>query len=265
MHRYNSFCYPQSGFSLSKNEIKLSKIGRIRIKQHRQMSGTIKTCTLKRNVSGEWDVTFSCEIDVEHLPKVNRSIGIDVGIENFATFNNAEIIENPRFFKKSEKSLAKAQRKVSTYKKGTKERRKEGKKASKIHTKIRNRRKNFCHQESRKIVDKYQNICIEDLNITKMIKGSYYAKSITDVSWNQFRQYLTYKAEHAGRNIGLVNPAYTTQNCNKCGHCEHKKITERSHNCSFCNYSAHRDVNAAKNILALGLDGLGVSPRSPRL
>lgn len=98
-----------------------------------------------------------------------------------------------------------------------------------------------------------------------MIKGSYYAKSITDVSWNQFRQYLTYKAEYAGRNIGLVNPAYTTQDCNKCGYREKKKITERVHICQSCSYTAHRDVNAAKNILALGIDGLGKIPRSLRL
>ena len=98
-----------------------------------------------------------------------------------------------------------------------------------------------------------------------MIEGSTLAKSITDASWNQFRQYLTYKAEEAGRKLGLVNPAYTTQTCNRCKHRQEKKLSERMHNCLQCGYKATRDFNAAQNILALGLDGLGAIPRSLRL
>ena len=98
-----------------------------------------------------------------------------------------------------------------------------------------------------------------------MITGSHFAKSITDASWNQFRQFLTYKAAEAGRKLGVVNPAYTSQVCSQCGHLEMKELEEREHNCSQCGYVAHRDFNAAQNILALGLDGLGVIPRSLRL
>lgn len=98
-----------------------------------------------------------------------------------------------------------------------------------------------------------------------MIEKPYFAKSITDASWNQFRQCLTYKAEEAGRKLGLVNPAYTTQTCNQCKHREVKKLSEREHSCSQCGYKVMRDLNAALNILALGLDGLGAIPRSLRL
>ena len=114
-------------------------------------------------------------------------------------------------------------------------------------------------------IDQYQYICVEDLDIKKMIEGSYFAKSITDASWNQFLQFLTYKAAEAGRKLGLVNPAYTTETCYQCKHRKKKQLSEREHCCSLCGYRAGRDLNAAQNILALGLDGLGAIPRSLRL
>ncbi len=98
-----------------------------------------------------------------------------------------------------------------------------------------------------------------------MIEGSTFAKSITDASWNQFRQYLTYKAEEAGRKLGLVDPAYTTQTCSRCQDKQVKKLSEREHHCLNCGYKATRDFNAAQNILVLGIDGLGAIPRSPLL
>ncbi len=265
MHRYNSFCYPQSGFSLIGKELKLSKIGKVRLKMHRPSEGEIKTCTLRRNATGAWDVSFSCEVNVDPLPLKQESIGIDVGLEHFATLSNGQEIANPRFFKQAEKALAKSQRKLAKLNKGTPERRKQGKVVAKIHEHIGNQRRDFCHKESKKIIEQYQYICVEDLNIKKMIEGSSFAKSITDASWNQFRQFLTYKAAEAGRKLGVVNPAYTTQTCHQCGHREEKKLSERMHCCSQCGYRTTRDLNAAQNILALGLDGLGTIPRSPRL
>jgi putative transposase len=264
-HRYNSFCYPQSGFILEGSTLKLSKIGKIRVKMHRPIEGQIKTCTLRKNASGDWDAAFSCELNVEPSLPNNEAIGIDVGLEHFATLSNGEEIENPRFFKKGEKELAKAQRKLSQFNKGSKERKKQGKKIAKIHEHLGNQRKDFCHKVSRKIVEQYQYICIEDLHIKTMVEGSSFAKSILDASWNQFRQCLTYKAEEAGRKLGLANPAYTTQTCNHCGHREKKELSERKHACTACGYQTSRDHNAAQNILALGLDGLGISPRSLRL
>jgi len=264
-HRYDSFCYPQSGFTIVGREIALSKIGRIRIKMHRLVEGVIKTCTIKKTPSGQWDITLSCEVRAASLEPKTEAIALDVGIESFAALSSGEKIENPRFFKKGEKALAKAQRKLSKLEKGTKKRRKAGKAVAKIHERIRNQRKDFCHKQSKKIVDQYQYICIEDLNVKNMIEGSHFAKSIVDASWNQFRQFLTYKAVEAGRKLGLVNPAYTSQICSQCRHLEPKKLTEREHKCSRCGYTAHRDFNAAQNILALGLDGLGAIPRSLRL
>ena len=265
IHRYNSFCYPQSGFSLVGSELKISKIGKIRVNMHRPIEGEIKTCTLRKNASDNWDVSFSCEVEMQpQIPKED-SIGIDVGLTHFAVFSNDQKISNPRFFRNSEKNLAKAQRGLAKLKKGSKERQKKGKAVAKIHEKIRNQRKDFCHKESRKIIDQYQYICVEDLNIRHMVKNSPFAKSIADASWNQFRQFLTYKAVEAGRKLGLVNPAYTTQICSQCGHKEPKELWERKHCCAECGYCTSRDHNAAQNILALGIDGLGVIPRSLHL
>jgi putative transposase len=192
-----------------------------------------------------------------------------MGLENWAYFSDGKVVENPRFFKKDGKALAKAQRKLDPLEKGSLQRKKQRNVVAKIHKRIRNRRSNFCHQVSRAIVNEYQYICVEELEVQKMVEGSplghRMARSIADASWDQFCRFLSYKAEDAGRKIGFVNPAYTSQDCNKCGFREKKKLSQRSHVCAKCGYTAHRDLNAAENILALGLDGLGVSPRSPRL
>lgn len=264
-HRYNSFCYPQSGFTLEGRELKLSKIGNIRVKMHRPITGKIKTCTVRRNAAGNWIVSFSCEVNTEPKAISQESVGIDVGLEQFATFSDGQKINNPRFFKKGEKTLAKLQRKLSKFEKGTKERKKQGKVVARVHEKIRNQRNDFCHKEAKKIVDRYQHICVEDLNIKKMVEESTFAKSIADASWNQFLQILSYKAVEAGRKVEFVDPAYTTQACFRCGHRERKGLSERTHCCKHCGYSTTRDFNAAQNILALGLDGQGKIPRSLRL
>lgn len=265
MHRYNSFCYPQSGFAIVGHELKLSKIGNIRITMHRPIQGEIKTCTLRRNATGNWDVSLSCEVEVLQQPQRTEAVGIDMGLTHFAVLSDGQAIPNPRFFQKGQKALAKVLRCLAKEKKGSKTRCKKGRAAAKIHEKIANQRKDFCHKESKKIIDRYQYICIEDLNVKKMIEGSHFAKNITDASWNQFRQFLTYKAEEAGRKLGLANPAYTTQDCSRCKHREEKKLSERTHRCSHCGYATTRDLNAAENILALGLDSLGEIPRSFRL
>jgi putative transposase len=264
--RYDSFTYPQSGFSVVGNELKLSKIGSIRIKLHRPISGKIKTCSLKCDASGAWYVTLSCEVESCSLPTSTQSVGIDMGIENWAYLSNGTVIQNPRFFKKEEKALAKSQRKLSLLEKGTTARHKQRKVVAKIHERVRNKRSDFCHKVSRTIVNTYQYICVEELEVQKMVKGSplghQMSKSIADASWEQFCRFLSYKAEDAGRKIGFVNPAYTSQDCSKCGNRERKKLSQREHCCSQCGYTAHRDRNAAENILALGLDGLGICPRS---
>jgi len=260
---YDSFTFPQTGFEITEQGLKLSKIGTIKIKLHRQPEGIIKTCTIRKSATSKWYVSFSCLTEPKPLPKSDKTIGIDVGLTSFATFSNGSKINNPRFFRKDEKDLAKVQRKLSKAEKGTPERKKRRKAVAKVHERISNRRNNFAHQEARKIVNRYGVICIEDLSINKMVHNHCLSKSISDAAWSQFTQYQSYKAESADRTLVRVNPAYTSQTCSKCGHREAKKLSDRVHHCSCCGFVCDRDHNASLNILRLGTQSLGFALEAP--
>jgi putative transposase len=252
---YDSFTYPQSGFVVTDEGLKLSKIGTLKIKLHRAIVGKIKTCTIRRQ-NGKWYACFSCEVECDKLPSTEKSIGIDVGLEKFASISDGSFVENPRFFRKEEKALTKVQRKLSKCDKGTRERRKARKVVARVHERIRNRRHNFVHQLSRKIVNENDVIVVEKLNTENMLGNHCLAKSISDASWTQFRNCLAYKAESAGRKLIAVNPAYTSQDCSGCGYRAKKPLKERWHHCPMCGLSLDRDTNAAINILRLGLQSL---------
>lgn len=164
---YDSFTFPQSGFELQDNAVKLSKIGVVKAIVHRQIDGKIKNCTICRQ-NEKWFACFAIEVESVALPMNSEAIGIDVGISSFATCSNGEQIENPRFYRQDEKALAKAQRRLSKFEKGTKERRKARKVVARIHERIRNRRHNFVHQQARKIVNRFETIAVENLNIKGM-------------------------------------------------------------------------------------------------
>lgn len=257
--RYDSFTYPQSGFKLLKNIVQLSKIGGVKIKLHQPIEGKIKTCAIRRTPTGKWFVSFICEIEHEPVKQSAKpAIGIDMGLESFATLSNAKQIENPRFFRKEEKALAKAQRKLSAQEKGTTARTKARKVVARVHERISNKRHNFSHQLARKLVDKYNTICVEDLSINDMQKGNFRCinKSIGDAAWRMFLELLTFKAEYAGKRCIQVNPAYTSQICSKCGIRHKLKLSDRVYHCPSCGLSLNRDINAALNILTLGMQGL---------
>jgi len=260
--RYDSFCYPQSGFRLDGTRVFLSKIGHVRAIVHRPLEGTVKTCCVRRTNAGKWFVAFSCEAEASPLPPTDTAVGIDVGLEKFATLSTGEQIVNPRFFQCDERDVARAQRRLSKEsrpaqgERATSERRKRRKVVARIHERIANRRHNFAHQHARKTVNTYGVIAVEDLSINRMVHNHCLAKSIHDAAWRQFIAYLTYKAEDAGRRLVTVNPAYTSQTCSRCGHRARKELSERLHRCSCCGLVLDRDHNAALNILALGLQSL---------
>lgn len=257
--RYDSFTYPQAGFKLLKNVVQLSKIGGVKIKLHRPIEGQIKTCTVRRSPTGKWYVTFSCIID--HAPDIKPiepAIGIDMGLASFATFSDGQKIENPRFFKHEEKNLAKAQRRLSKQAKGSDLRAKARKVVARVHERIAWKRENFAHQEARKLVNQFNTIAVEDLSINDMQKENFRCinRSIGDVAWRQFLQFLSFKAEYAGKKVIAVNPAYTSQTCSRCGERHKLDLSDRVYHCPCCGLSMCRDQNAAINILALGMQGL---------
>jgi len=258
--RYDSFTYPQFGFSITNNGLKLSKIGTVKIKLHRPIKGKIKTCTIKKTATGKWYACFSVECEPNPLPKNEKAVGIDVGLEHFATLSNGGKIENPRFFKTDQKALAKAQRKLSKLKKGSPEWQKAKKVIAHIHERIANRRHNFIHQVARKIVNNFGVICIEKLDIKDMQKDNFRRinRSIADAAWGQFARVLASKAAEAGRKFIAVDPSYTSQRCSQCGVIVKKDLKTRWHDCPVCGCHLDRDLNAALNILALGLQGVGI-------
>ncbi len=265
--QYDSITYTQkASFKVGEQSIHLAKIGQVKAKIHRKPWGEVKNCTIRRIGSpgnGKWFASLCQVIEPEILPPSEEAVGIDVGLKTFAAFSNGEgdnfFIENPRFFRKDEKALAKAQRKLSKQKRGSRERRKARKVVSRIHERIRNRRHDFCHQAARRIVNRFGIIAVEKLSVKNMLGNHCLAKSIADASWSQFRSVLTSKAESAGREILAVNPAYMSQDCSGCGYRPDglegrtkKKLSDRWHLCPMCGLSVDRDTNAAVNILALG-------------
>jgi len=168
--RYNSFTYPQSGFSITHDErVSLSKIGSVKMVYHRPVRGTIKTATRHKSSTGKWSITFSCETEPERLPEPTEQVGVDVGLKTFATLSNAEETPNPRFFRREEKALKRVQRKHSKLAKGTPERKKHRKVVARVHERTKFKRQDFTHQQSRKIVDGFGVICVEDLNVNRML------------------------------------------------------------------------------------------------
>lgn len=197
-----------------------------------------------------------------------------MGLNSFAVTSDGEKIENQRFFRKEEKSLARAQRKWDAVKKRPKTdatREKRRKVTGRVHERIRNKRHNFAHQASRKMVNRHGFIAVEKLDVQEMQKNSRLSKSIADLSaeaqagvaWSLFRHCLEYKApacrargagrEEAGIGFKAVKPDYTSQDCSACGHREKKALSDRVHHCKACGYKTDRDLNAAINILTLGL------------
>jgi putative transposase len=269
-NQFDSFMFPQSGFSLTHdNRICLSKVGAIKVKMHREIKGTIKTCTIKRE-GDSWFVVFACEVESFPLEESLEAVGIDLGLVHFATLSTGETIENPRYYRKAEKKLERLQQTLAHKKPSSTRRCKAVKQVAKAHRKVANQRKDFLHKASRQLINSYGLVVFEDLqpaNLRKRPKpkqddqGNYVPngaaakgglnKSIADAGWAMFQQFCNYKAASAGREVLFVNPNFTSQACSGCGMVKKKQLSERWHSCE-CGTELDRDHNAALNILALG-------------
>ena len=277
-NRYNSFTYPQgASFQASacgghEKHVTLSKIGTIKIKLHRPIEGKIKTCAIKYE-AGQWFCVFSCECDTPNpLPVSEEEVGIDLGLLHFAALSDGTFIDNPRFFRKAEKTLARRSRVKDRCKRGSHRREKARKLVAKAHRRIANQHRDFQHKQSRKLVKQYQTIVFEDLQTEHLLKrpkskqdenGTYLPngasakaglnKSIQDAGWGQFVDLCMQKAVWAARTMVKVNPYKTSQICSAClQECPHKELDERVHVCIHCGVVLDRDTNAALNILRLG-------------
>jgi putative transposase len=253
--RWTSIQFRDAGSTgIDGNRFKAGKLcgGKIGFVKHREMEGTLKSCRIVRRPSG-WYLQCICDnLPSKKLAKSDKAIGLDMGVKSLVADSDGNITENPKFLNKSLKKLRIAQRTISRRKKGSRRRKKACRIAARIHERISNQRRDFLHKLSRKYVNEYGLIVVEDLNISGMVRNHCLARSIQDASWNMLDGMIAYKAEEAGRQFVKVNPAYTSQKCSKCGEMVMKSLSVRTHTCPHCGYTDDRDVNAAKNILRLG-------------
>jgi putative transposase len=253
--RYHSFTYKEygNGASLDYGFLILSKIGQLGVRWSRPIEGTPKTVTISREADG-WYVCFSCaDVPTQPLPATGLETGIDLGIEAFATLSNGIRIFSPGSYRKAERALKTAQRRVSRRKKGSKRRKKAVTLLAKSHQKVKRQRQDFHHKTALALVQQHDTIYHEDLQTANMVKNHHLAKSIQDAGWSAFLSILVAKTAYAGRRVVAVPPAYTSQTCSGCGVLVSKGLSVRWHSCPACGTSLHRDHNAAKNIERAGL------------
>jgi putative transposase len=287
-NRYHSFTYKEygNGAKLENGYLILSKIGRIAVHWSQRtgkgtvkgtIPGTPKTVTISKEADG-WYVCFSCvDVPAEPLPPTDRETGIDVGLKVFLITADGNAVENPRHYRKAERELKKAQRRVARRKKGSTRWRKAVQQCARKHQKVKRQRHDFHHKTALALVREYDTIYLEDLQVANMSKrpepkpdgqSGYLQngasrkaglnKSIQDAGWYSFRQILTCKAECAGKRVVEVPPAYTSQDCSSCGERVEKSLSVRTHVCTNCGLLLDRDENAAKNIKWLGQSLRGV-------
>lgn len=243
-----------NGFKIHGRRLKLAGIGRIAVRWHREIQGEIKTARIYCR-AGKWFVAFACEVEkTEPLPATGQSIGIDLGLMRLATFSTGEKKENPRWYRRIERQLRVIQRMIARRVLGGKNRRKAVRRLQRLMVKMANTRKDYLNKFADDLIRRFDVIVLEDLRVAAMARG-HFAKSILDAGWSYLLTRLTHKAESAGREIQLVDPAYTSKSCSGCGVVfEHLKLSDRWVSCE-CGVSLDRDHNAALNILQRGRIG----------
>ncbi|MFF2879017.1 IS200/IS605 family element RNA-guided endonuclease TnpB [Gottfriedia sp. NPDC057991] len=252
------------------NKMKLPKLGLVRFAKSREVHGRVLSATVRRNPSEKYFVSILAEVDVLPLVKAESSIGIDLGITDFAIFSDGRKIDNNKFTAKMEKKLKREQRKLSRRALHAKQNginlldaknyQKQKRKVARLHERVLNQRDDFLNKLSTEIIKNHDLICIETLNTKGMLRNRKLAKSISDVSWSAFVTKLEYKATWYGKTIMKVSNWFpSSQICSDCGHQDGKKPLEiREWTCSFCHEHHDRDINASKNILAEGLRALAL-------
>ena len=270
--------------------VRFPKVGWLRYRASRPIEGRPITMTLRAEADG-WYVAVACEISAEHLPvsEATKACGIDRGVANFAAFDTGRCVAPREAHKRSLQRLGRYQRSVARkieaakvaagiakgkpFPKGfrlqpSNRLRKAQARVAKIHQKIARQRADFLHKLSTKVAEEHALVCLEDLKVGSMsasAKGTAEApgkqvrqksglnRSILDQGWSTFKTQLEYKLQWRRGQLVLVNPAYTSQRCNACGHTEGANRKAEGFRCVACGHTDHADVNAAKNILAAGL------------
>lgn len=226
----------------------IPKFGKIKLFKSKVPKGEIRTATILKEADGLYLKVVVKEQDTEQIRENQSICSIDMGIKHFLVTSDGEYVENPKYLFKYLKELRAENRKLSRMKKRGSNYKKQVKVLQKLHLKISRVRKDFLHKQSRYLANNYSTIVREDLQISKMIKGSKLAKHILDCSWGLFFELLEYKT-----NVVKVNSAYTSQECSNCGHtCKENRKTQSLFECVKCNFTMNADEQACVNILQRG-------------
>ncbi len=264
--RFDSFGLKEygNGFKIHGRRLKVSGVGRIAVRWHREMPSEPSTVRIIRKADG-WYACFSCEVEAKPLPATGRVAGVDVGVKSLTTDSEGNVTDNPKWYRVGQRKLRVLQRSVARKKKGGTNRRKAVRLLQRHHLKISRQRQDFLNKLANNLIAENELVALEDLQIQNMVRNRHLSKSILDAGWNYLVQRLHAKAEEAGRVVIQVNPSGTSKTCSGCGHIlERLKLSDRWIDCPECGLSLDRDHNAAINILRRGLESLGGDGQSLR-
>ncbi|HEV2014501.1 MAG TPA: transposase [Candidatus Dormibacteraeota bacterium] len=254
VRRYDSLTW-LSGWGIHDRRLALQGIGLVKVKWHRPLpaSAVVRTVTVRR-VAGRWYACFSLKVSrsAQVVAGVRPAVGLDLGIQHFATLSTGEHLPGPRPYHAALRQLRVAQRRLCRRKKGSHRRQKARLLLARQHERIRNLRHDHAHKVTRGLVADFGLIAVEDLNVGGLARGPL-SKAVTDQGWAAFLTILEYKAAEAGTRLIRVPPRGTSQTCSGCGVMVPKLLSERTHRCPECGLVMDRDANAARNILRLGL------------
>ena len=242
------------GFALHGEKLYLAKIGDVEVRWSRDLPSVPSSVTIMLDSAGRYFASFVCEIEPTPLPPNDNSISIDLGLTTFATLNTGKKIEPPKYHKKALKRLRRLQRNLSRKQKGSKRREVARRKLARLHARIADRRTDFLHKESTKLIRENQTIALEDLNVSGMVRNRCLARAISDAGWRQFRTLLEAKGKRYGRDVRVIDRwEPTSQRCSTCGsRCGRKSLDVREWECLHCGAHHDRDINAALNIKVAG-------------
>lgn len=266
-----SYRLPNQKFKVFADDglIQLEKIGKVKAVFDREIAGELRSVTVSKDPSGKYFASILVKTNVNLLPLTGRSVGIDVGLKDLFIMSNGDVVNNPRWFRENQSKLAKAQRHLSRKKKGSNRYEKQRIKVARLHEKVRNQRSYFIHNMTKTLVEEFDLISVEDLNVAGM-KKSNLGKSISDAGWSEFTRQLEYKSKWYGKTFFKIDRFYpSSQICSSCNHRDGKKSLDVRHwVCSNCGTHHDRDLNAATNILLKGysdLTGLSINDSSAEL